>query len=319
MLIASPAIAADPPLPVEISRIAFGSCLRQDKPAPILDAIAETKPDVFIWLGDNIYGDSDDPKVMQAKYDTLAAIPGFQKLRQQSPFLYVWDDHDYGKNDAGVEYAFKEQNKTVMLDFFGEPKDSERRKRDGNYDSKIIGPTGRRVQFLLLDTRSFRSPLKQEVRDKVKWNVPNTDEGATVLGDAQWKWLEEELKQPAEVRVVCSSIQVIPTEHRFEKWANFPKERERLLKLLEPFSGSLLIISGDRHHGSVHHLAGLGTSEVTASALNQPGTPTQQDINSATSREPPIGKPNYGWMEIDWSKPNGSRLLFGLKAFEATP
>lgn len=293
-------LRADPPLPAEVTRFAFGSCLRQERPAPILDKIVDPKPDLFVWLGDNIYGDSDDPAVIKAKYDQLGAIEGLRKLRAQTPFLYVWDDHDYGKNDAGAEYAFKDQNKRLMLDFFNEPQDSERRRRAGNYDAKIIGPEGRRVQFILLDTRSFRSPMKKETRDKKTYYVPTDDANATVLGEAQWTWLEAQLKQPAEVRIIATSIQLIPDQHRFEKWANFPKDRQRLLDLLAPIAKSTVIISGDRHHGSVHKLNEL--VEVTASSLNQSGTPTAEDLAAPTNLQRPIGKANFGEIRIQWNE-----------------
>lgn len=298
--LAANVFAADaPPLPKEVTKIAFGSCCRQDKPAPIFDAITAAKPDVMIWLGDNIYGDSDDPDVIKAKYAALAAKPEFQRLHEKVPFLYVWDDHDYGKNDAGGEYKFKDQNKQIMLDFFGEPKDSDRRKREGNYDSIIIGPEGRRVQFLLLDTRSFRSPMKQEMRDKVKWNIPNEDEGATILGEAQWKWLEEELSKPADLRVLCSSIQVIATTHRFEKWANFPKERDRLLNLI---NGKVsIVMSGDRHHGGLYEWKGKNTIiEATSSSFNQPGRATAEDGIDPARTGGPFEVPHFAYLEVRW-------------------
>jgi alkaline phosphatase D len=315
-LFSLPAFAADPSLPGEVTKIAFGSCLRQDKPAPILDAIVDAKPDVFIWLGDNIYADSDDPAVVQSKYELLGNIEGFKKLRAAVPFLYVWDDHDYGKNDAGVEYAFKDQNKRLMLDFFHEPPNSERRRREGNYDAKIIGPAGRRVQFLLLDTRSFRSPMKSETRDGKKWYVPTDDPSATVLGDAQWQWLEAQLKEPAEIRVVCSSIQVIPTEQRFEKWENFPKERTRLIELLKPHAPSTLILSGDRHHGSIHRDRESGLEEITASALNQPGTPTAEDLHAATKTQEPVAAANFGFISIDWRDNPRPTFAWELRTFD---
>ena len=58
-----------------IQRIAFGSCAHQDKPQPIWKSIAAAKPDVFLFLGDNIYGDSEDIAVIRRKYDQLNAIP----------------------------------------------------------------------------------------------------------------------------------------------------------------------------------------------------------------------------------------------------
>ncbi len=121
---AQPASRSEP-----INRIAFGSCVHQDKPQPVWDVVNAAKPDVFVFLGDNIYGDSEDPAVLQAKYKQLGAVPGFQQLRQQTDVVAIWDDHDYGVNDGGLEYPSKEASRQVMLDFFGEPADSERRSR----------------------------------------------------------------------------------------------------------------------------------------------------------------------------------------------
>src|SRR4051794_4555839 len=75
-----------------LSRIIFGSCARQDKPQPIWDAVVAARPDIYLSLGDNIYGDTEDMAVMKKKYDMLAAIPGWQKLKQTCPMLATWDD-----------------------------------------------------------------------------------------------------------------------------------------------------------------------------------------------------------------------------------
>ncbi len=83
-----------------IKRIAFGSCAKQTKPQPIWDAIVKAKPDVFIFLGDNVYIDSRNIADYKPAYDLLAAKPGFQKLRATTPILAIWDDHDFG----GVPY-----------------------------------------------------------------------------------------------------------------------------------------------------------------------------------------------------------------------
>jgi alkaline phosphatase D len=57
---------------------------------------------------------------------------------------------------------------------------------------------------------------------------------------------------PAEIRVVISSIQFIPTEYGSEKWNNFPKERARFLELLRRTQArGVVVIRGDRR------LAGL--------------------------------------------------------------
>src|SRR4051794_6491186 len=97
------ALAADDPKTVR-SRIVFGSCAHQDKPQPVWDAINALKPDLFIFAGDNIYGDTKDMAVLRAKYQKLADQPGFKKLNKACPIIGTWDDHDYGADDAGADY-----------------------------------------------------------------------------------------------------------------------------------------------------------------------------------------------------------------------
>ena len=196
-----------------LTRIAFGSCARQDKPQPIWDAIVAARPDIYLSLGDSIYGDSEDMAVMKKKYDMLAAIKGWQTLKKTCPILATWDDHDYGVNDGGAEYPRKDESQQLFLDFFGIPKDSPRRKQKGVYSAETFGPPDKRVQVILLDTRYFRSPLKRKA-GKTPFNEgpyePSPDTKATMLGEAQWQWLEEQLKVPARVRILVSSIQLVP-------------------------------------------------------------------------------------------------------------
>jgi alkaline phosphatase D len=113
-----------------LTRIAFGSCAKSDKPQPIWDAVLAARPDLFIFLGDNVYLDTRDPAVMRRKYAELAAQPGFQRLKASGiPILATWDDHDFGENDAGADYPMKEESRRLFLDFFGAPADSPRARR----------------------------------------------------------------------------------------------------------------------------------------------------------------------------------------------
>ncbi|HEY2250263.1 MAG TPA: alkaline phosphatase D family protein, partial [Planctomycetaceae bacterium] len=144
---------------VPLSRMAFGSCAKQDQPQPIWDAIVDTKPQLFVFLGDNIYADTQDMNVLRAKYAQLAGQPGFRKLKEICPVVGTWDDHDLGANDAGAEYPKKKESQQVFLDFFGVPKDDPRRTQEGVYSGHVYGPQGKRVQLILLDARYFRSPL----------------------------------------------------------------------------------------------------------------------------------------------------------------
>lgn len=301
-------VAADRPLD-GIIRIGFGSCAKQDRPQPIWDAINAARPDTFVMLGDNIYGDSDDMQVLREKWRKLAAQPGFQALRTSAQLLATWDDHDYGRNDAGNDYPFRQESQQVFLDFLDEPADSPRRRQEGVYAAEIRGEPGRRVQIILLDTRYHRSPLKQSGAEKVPGRpyfgpyAPSEEAQATVLGEAQWQWLQEQLKAEAEIRLLCSSIQVLADEHHWEKWGNFPRERQRLFDLIrQTKANGVICLSGDRHHAEITRsdsAVGYPLFDVTSSSLNSPSAPkSEPNADRVGELHTPV---NFGWLEIDWN------------------
>jgi alkaline phosphatase D len=303
-LTVSPA-AADAPL----QRIAFGSCAHQDRPQPIWEAVVAARPELFLFIGDNIYADTQDLDVMRAKYAKLAAVPGYQKLLQTCPVLATWDDHDYGVNDGGADYPKRAESQQVFLDFFGVPKDSPRRRQPGVYDARLFGPPGQRVQVLLLDTRYFRSPLKRRpgAATGVGPYQANTDPATTLLGPEQWKWLEEQLRAPAQVRIIASSIQVVAEDHGWEKWMNFPHERDRLFKLIrDTRAGGVLFISGDRHLAELSMMDGAGypVYDLTSSGLNQASKawrryePNRHRVATLNWGD------NFGLITLDWNRPD---------------
>ena len=304
-----------------ITTLGFGSCARQNRPQPIWDTINAAHCDAFVLCGDNIYGDSTDPDVLREKYGLLAAMPGFAKLRQTTPLFATWDDHDYGTNDSGAGFPGAAASQKEFCDFFQVPADSLRRTTPGVHDCVTFGPEGKRVQPILLDTRMFRSPLKKDAANP-KLTVPNTDADATVLGEAQWAWFERRLREPAEIRVVVSSIQLIATEHGSEKWENFPKERARFLELLRRTQAKgVVVISGDRHLAELSALtpddgAPYPLYDLTTSGLNQPkepdakfAAPNKPQPNRHRLHEHPYTGSNFGLMRIKWDAPNPSLRL----------
>ena len=307
LLLVSFASAAEPPAALpkptdEIRRIAFGSCARQGDPQPIWNAIANTKPDVFLFLGDIIYGDTTDPEELRRAYATLAAKPEFSQFRQAAPVLATWDDHDYGLNDGGAEHPRKQEAQEALLDFLHEPKDSPLRQQEGVYQSHIFGPDGRRVQIILLDTRYHRGPLTRIRGGGYTIYLPSADRSTTMLGAKQWQWLREQLRKPAEVRLLVSSIQVIPNEHPFEKWGNLPHERKRLLETIRDAKAEgVLLLSGDQHMAEISVLrkaAGYDLIECTSSGM----THTRGALPAPNSYRYGnlIVQKNFGLLEIDW-------------------
>jgi alkaline phosphatase D len=295
-----------------LTRIGFGSCARQDKDQPIWDRVNAWRPELFVFLGDNIYGDTEDTAVMRAKYDQLAAKPGFRTLRRQSEVVATWDDHDYGVNDGGSEYPMKAESARLFLDFWGVPADHPRRTHPGIYGSYFYGPPGKRVQLILPDNRTFRSPLlgySVEPADKGQY-VVNPDPAATMLGAQQWDWLEAELKQPADLRILASSTQVLPDAPGYEAWINFQSDHQRLLDLID-FAGvdNLLIISGDTHYAELSRLddrVPYPLYELTSSGLTEVWPvfgPNRHRIAQA-----PLA-PNYGRLTIAWDAPDPHVLM----------
>lgn len=301
-----PAGAAEPPPP--LTRIGFGSCADQREPQPIWDAVLAYKPELFLFAGDNVYGDapgSTDLKALRAAYAQAGVIAGFQRLRRDVPHLATWDDHDFGRNDGGADFPLKAEAKALFLEFWRDPADDPRRSREGVHSSRIVGPEGQRVQAILLDTRTFRSALRptdeRDAPGKERY-LPDDDPAKTILGEAQWAWLAEELRKPAELRLILSSIQVLAEGHGWERWGNLPRERQRLLDTIRDARASgVILLSGDRHIAGLYEQAEGGPYplvELTSSGLNKTW-PNPADLQGNRTGAP-YGRENFGTLDVDW-------------------
>jgi len=247
-------------------KIAFGSCLDQENPQPIWNSIYKEDIDSFVFLGDNVYGDIPSGKLnkMHEAYKLQAEmIPSwlFKKNVEM-----IWDDHDFGENDGGSSYPLKQEAQKLYLDFWEIPNVDIRRQRDGIYVNKIIYIDNFIINLILLDTRFFRSDLKKTKGIKPVY-LKNEELNATILGDDQWSWLEEVMKIKSDLTIVATSIQLLATEHRFEKWSNFPSDHLKLKKLLKSQSRPIVVISGDRHQGAIYNDQNI--YEITSSSLNK--------------------------------------------------
>jgi len=302
----------------EVTRVAFGSCAKQWEPQPIWGAVIASDPDLFLYLGDAIYGDWDGEKVievtresLETEWAELGARPEFQRFQASVPVMATWDNHDYGKHDGGSEFALKGESREVFLDFFGEPASSERRRHEGVYDAQIFGPVGRRLQVILLDTRYFKGPFELDPRTKEEKKAaglsgsmgkyaPNDDPDVALLGDAQWRWLETQLQEPADVRLVCSSTQVIADQKGMDEWGNYPRERERLIELVTS-TNNVILLSGNIHVGELSKLdvGGAPLFDFTSSGLTHT-EPAYGQARNPYREAGPYTKLNYGIVDIDW-------------------
>jgi alkaline phosphatase D len=296
-----------------ISKIAFGSCAHEKDPQPVLDVVVQHKPDVFVYLGDNIYGDTRDMNVLKAKYAELAAKPEFQRLKKSTRLLATWDDHDYGWNDIGRHYPFKVQSKEIFLEFFGEPANSDRRKHAGIYTSYYFKGNGKTLQLILLDNRTFRDNLRKyrgelHSDDKFFYKLDyywHETSDSTLLGAEQWAWLENELNQPADVRIIGSGSQFGISFNGYEAWANFPHEQKRMLDLIKKTKANgVVFITGDVHYAEISKLQSPGMYpiyDVTSSGITSTwhfATPNANRI------EGPVMENHFGLITINWDKPD---------------
>ena len=305
------------------SKILFGSCAHQDKTMPILNTINKEQADVFVFLGDNIYGDTEDMSELKAKYDKLGQNPGFKQLRNTTEVIATWDDHDFGENDAGSEYPKKAESKKIMLDFWGEPKTSQRYKqKDGIYTSYIYGEGDKTIQIILLDLRYNRDPINQVSNltylTKRKFNnmgpySPSDVPGASMLGKQQWQWFEQELKRPATIKLIGSSLQLLPEFTGWEAWANFPEDRNKLFNIIrENKINGVMLLSGDTHWGEISKYEEnmpYPLWEVTSSGLTEEWkevSPNKHRVGDYTH------KINYGFLDLDWHTKDPG-IHFGLK------
>ena len=300
-----------------LQTIAFGSCNNQSKNQEMWKHVVVNKPDLWIWLGDNIYADTQNPKVMAGKYSTLKNNMDYRRLLACAQVIGTWDDHDFGWNDAGKEFGMKKQSKRLLLDFLDVPKNAAVRNREGVYQSFVFGETGKKVKIIMLDTRYFRDPVERTSGRNKKY-LANKE--GDVLGEKQWAWLEKELtNSDAQINIIASGYQIIAKEHRFEKWSNFPKARARLFKLLQKTKPTIpILMSGDRHMAELSRTTLVGLEnplfEITSSGLTHTWKEKRKESNQYRVGDIVIEK-NFGILKIDWSgkQPKVSVEVRGLR------
>ncbi len=325
-----------------LQKIAFGSCADEEKTQTIWPSIINYNPQLFLFLGDNVYGDKTHGISVREEYLEKSLLDSyylaekkqseFNRLRGLIPHMVTWDDHDYGKNDVGANLPFKETSKDFFMQFWNVKKNDKRWLRDGIYYSQIFGPVGKRVQIIVLDTRWFRSDLKvgnSNTKGRGPY-LPNFDKTSTILGSTQWSWLSEKLSEEAEIRFIVSSIQIMADQHRWEKWGNFPHEKQKLYQLLnQKHLRNIIFITGDRHFGAIYRekLPGGGARhEITASSLTNGFRGREIDDPLRVGKIYP--NINFGTAEIDWEAEkitltirdqNGSPKIQGIKPLIFSP
>ncbi|MBA4304242.1 MAG: phosphodiesterase [Sphingobacteriaceae bacterium] len=252
-------------------RIALGSChyssdSAYDRPGEsyggdfqVFDNIAAKKPDMMLWLGDNIYlreADWSSRSGILYRYSHMRKQPYLQKLLATCPQYAIWDDHDFGPNDATGSWAHKDLSLEAFQLFW---------MNNGQGAAGVPGITTafqfNDIGFFLLDNRYHRS--SERLKDSCSREM---------LGEAQVKWLIDALKgSNASFKVVAIGSQVLNSEALYENYAQYPCERERLLEAISREGiKNVVFVTGDRHHSELSKLEknGIVMYDITASPLS---------------------------------------------------
>jgi alkaline phosphatase D len=293
---------------IPVYKIAFGSCLDQGLDKNIWIPIIKSRPDLWIWLGDNIYKDTVEMSEKKLAYDLQKSNEQYVRLREKTKIIGTWDDHDFGANDVGSEYPMKKESKNLFLDFLDVQANSPMRRHEGIFSSEQIIFDKMTIKIILLDTRTFRTELKVNPLPNLggKEYIGNEDPNATILGKEQWSWLEKELGEKSDLYIIVSSIQVLNDTHRFEKWSNFPNERTKLLTLLDKYAAKKsIILSGDRHIAEIFEEnlpSGIEIADITSSSMNKPIPSRSMEREDSRRKSKIFAEENFGLLEISRQK-----------------
>ena len=172
-----------------LTRIAVGSCNQENNSQHMWARIAATNPQAFLFIGDNVYGDTGwdggaDLATLRAAYAKQSTHPEFIDFAANHPIMATWDDHDFGFNDGGASFTHRRFAEDIFEHYWRSPDDV--RERDGVYFSRTYGEAGQTTQLIVLDTRFFRSNLRRpgpgEEGPAVGRYLPDGDPAKTMPG-----------------------------------------------------------------------------------------------------------------------------------------
>ena len=233
----------------------------------IFDAIAAKKPDLMVWLGDNLYfqpPDEFDPASMAARYRRQRSQP-LQTLLTATSHLAIWDDHDFGPNDADMSYVMKGDALALFRRYWANPSFGLP-EIPGVFGYARFGD----VDLFLLDDRYYRSA-----------NLLIDGPDKTMFGAAQLAWLRNALASSNAADQAGRQRHAVLEPHQsFRGWHHFSVEQKAFADwLIAQRVDGLIFVSGDRHFTELLKVARAGayplyeftSSPLTSGTFDPPG------------------------------------------------
>lgn len=291
-------------------RVAYGSCARwQREPLqPIWNILPEFAPDLFFWLGDNVYADTLDPDIIAEEFLRQRDVPHLRPFLATVPQLAIWDDHDYGLNNHDRRNPIKEGALEVWKRYWPNPSYGLS-DTPGIFFKYAYGG----VDFFFLDTRYYRDP-----------NEDPDGPGKTMLGAGQLAWLKEGLatsRSPFKV-LISGSLWSKGKGHGGDAWSSFVHERDGLFDwIMQSGITGVVLLAGDPHSSELNVMrwsrkGGYDLYEMVSSPLAQESDldwifrPVEQRL-----RVPYSLGPNFGLLDFDMGA-NDPTLTFEIISLE---
>ncbi len=255
----------------------------------IFESIADEEADLMLWLGDNVYlreVDWNSRSGFLSRYTHTRSIPEMQRLLATSHNYAIWDDHDYGPNDATSCFIHKDFSLEAFQLFWA---------NNGYGLGGKPSITGmfqyNDIDFFLLDNRSFRTANNLKGDKK------------TVLGGKQIDWLIQALlASNSHFKVVALGGQLISYVDKFENYAQYEDERLEILERIEQNNiEGVIFLTGDRHSGELSTITlenGSILYDMTSSPLTSRAYDHSHENNKSRVEDSAYGERNYGSIEV---------------------
>ena len=272
----------------------------------IIKSIESKQPDFMFWLGDNIYlrkGEWSSKTGVYRRYTNFKSQPELQSFWQNTPHYAIWDDHDFGPNDADRSFFNKEITLQAFKDFWANP---------GYGANSQPGITSQfcyqDIEFFLLDNRYYRSPNERKTGER------------EILGKAQIEWLIDALvNSKASFKFIAIGGQFISDAAVYENHATYPEERNYLLDLIEREGlKNIIFLTGDRHKTELSQLTlknGTTIYDFTSSPMASKAFDSENEGNTNQVKGTHVATQNFGTISVSGDYKN--RLLL-LETFDAT-
>ena len=218
-------------------RVAVGACARVGSNGAVFDAIRELDPLFYLNIGDLHYGDNgvNDVDRYRDVMDLTLAEPAQSALYRSTPIAYVWDDHDYGANDADGNSPSREAAMQGYREYV--PSYELAGPESAVYQAFTVG----RVRFVLTDARSARN-----------LDVNEEPGPRSMLGAEQKAWFKDEIVEASRTSELVVWVNTVPwvAEERegADHWAGYADERRELADhIADNDIDNLLMVAGDAH------------------------------------------------------------------------